>query len=129
MANEINNLLDSIGGVREDWKQDFNATAKADWKVTWAALVAPTNSVAPVITGTAQVGATLTSSTGTFAGGGLRYTYQWTAAGVNIAGATASTFVPTVTQLGAIIAVKVTATNNKSAVTATSANTAAVIAA
>jgi hypothetical protein len=82
---------------------------------------APANTVVPAITGTTTEGQTLTSSTGTWSGTVVSYTYQWKADGVNIASATASTFVLTASQVGANITVAVTATNEVGSTTATSA--------
>jgi hypothetical protein len=59
-----------------------------------AASAGPTNTVAPAVTGNPWVGQTLTSTTGTWTGtGGITYAYQWQKDGVNIGGATASTYV------------------------------------
>jgi len=88
----------------------------------------PSNSVAPTITGTAQVGQTLTSTTGTWDESPV-LTRQWRAAGVNIAGATGATYVPVVGDIGKTITVQVTGTNVRGSAVATSAPTAAVIAA
>lgn len=93
------------------------------------AVSAPRNTVLPTITGTAQVGQTLTSTQGTFTGTGNTYARQWTANGVDIGGATANTYVPIVGQIGQVIRVRVTATNPNGSVSATSLPTAAVIAA
>lgn len=91
--------------------------------------VAPTNTVVPTITGTAQVGATLTASNGTFTGDAvIAYAYQWYAGGVAIAGATANTYVPVTGNIGKIITVRVSATNASGAASAFSAPTTAVIA-
>lgn len=89
----------------------------------------PRNTVLPVITGTAQVGQTLTGTQGTFTGTGNTYARQWTANGVDIVGATASTYVPIIGQIGQVIRERVTATNASGSVSATSLPTAAVIAA
>ena len=92
--------------------------------------VAPSNTVLPAITGTAQVGQVLTSTTGAWtARPGATYTRQWKAAGVNIGGATGTTYTPLVGDVGKVITVTVTATNTQGAASATSAATAAVIAA
>ncbi len=88
----------------------------------------PVNSVVPAITGTAQVGQTLTSSTGTWSGSPT-YARQWFAAGVAISGATGATYFPVVGDVGKAITVRVTATNDKGSVAATSAPTAAIVAA
>lgn len=66
-------------------------------------------SVKPTITGTAQVGSTLTATTGTWSQIGLTYTYQWTSDGETIAGATASTYSPTAPDVDHHLAVSVTA--------------------
>lgn len=92
--------------------------------------VAPTLTVAPAITGTAQVGVVLTASTGTFTGDAtITYQYQWFAGGVAVSGATASTFTPTTAQLGKVMTVRVLATNASGSAQGYSAPTSAVIAA
>lgn len=55
----------------------------------------PVNTIPPVISGTASVGNTLTSTTGTWTSdtGVISYQYQWTRNNVDIAGATNSTYV------------------------------------
>ncbi len=128
MANEIRDLLNSVAGVRKDWIADYIEDAIADWIVDWTALVTPVNTVVPVISGNAYVGSTLTSTTGTFTGGDLTYTYVWKRGGVAITGATASTYVLVTADLGTVTTVVVTATNNVGAITGTSLGTAAVIA-
>ncbi len=91
---------------------------------------APVNTVLPAITGTAQVGQTLTSTTGTWTGYPTpTYARQWKKGGVNIAGATAATYVPVIGDIGGIITVTVTATSTSGTASATSAGTSAVIAA
>jgi hypothetical protein len=89
----------------------------------------PTNSVNVAISGTAQVGQTLTVSAGTWAGGGLTFTRQWKKAGVAISGATGTTYVPVVGDIGAAITCTVTGTNNAGSLAKTSAATSNVIAA
>lgn len=90
----------------------------------------PVNTVLPVITGTAQVGQTLTGSTGTFTSTtAITYTRAWLADGVVIAGATAGTYVPVTGDIGKLITERVTATNANGSTTVASAPTAAVIAA
>lgn len=88
---------------------------------------APANSIVPAITGTAKVGETLTSSTGTWSGSPV-YTRQWLAGGVAIPGATATTYVPVAGDVGKAITVRVTATNAKGNNSIVSAPTAAVVA-
>lgn len=71
---------------------------------------APTNTVAPAITGTAQEGQTLTCSTGTWTGSPT-YTYQWKRNGNNITSATNSTYTLVTADVGQSIKCTVTATN------------------
>jgi hypothetical protein len=85
--------------------------------------------VPPTITGTPQLGQTLTADPGRWAGGPSAFTYQWNhcdAAGANcapIAGAVASTYVPGTADAGMRITVTVTATNSVSSKPVTSAPT------
>jgi hypothetical protein len=90
----------------------------------------PVNSVAPAISGTAQVGQTLTVSNGTWSNTPTSYAYQWKRAGTNISGATAQTYVPVTADVGNTLTCAVTASNAGGAGTAaTSAATSAVTAA
>lgn len=89
----------------------------------------PTLTVAPAITGTAQVNSVLTSNTGTFTGDAtIVRTYQWFAGGVLISGATNSTYVPVTGDIGKVITVRVTGTNNAGSAFGFSPATSAVIA-
>lgn len=92
--------------------------------------MAPVNDVLPVITGTAQVGEELTATTGDWHGDAtITYAYAWYADDVVIAGQTAATYTVLVGDIGAVITVKVTATNSVGSTVAESAATDAVIAA
>jgi hypothetical protein len=72
----------------------------------------PTNTVAPVISGSTTVGSNLTSTTGTWNFTPTSFAYQWRANAVNItANATANVFTLTSTQDGANITCNVTAIN------------------
>ncbi len=72
----------------------------------------PTNTVAPVISGSTTVGSNLTSTTGTWTNSPTSYAYQWRANSVNItANATSNVFTLTSTQDGANITCNVTAIN------------------
>ena len=77
----------------------------------------PVNITPPSITGTATIGLTLTASPGTWSGSNPVFTYQWHRCNVNgdsctnIAGATASEFVPGTDDIGSTLRVTVTATN------------------
>lgn len=88
---------------------------------------APTNSVAPSISGTAQVGQTLTGATGTW-GGSPTLTRRWRRGGIDIDGATGATYVQTSADLGKAITLAVTGVNANGSRTVVSAATAAVIA-
>lgn len=86
-----------------------------------ATATAPVNTVAPVISGTAVVGQTLSSTTGTWTGTPtITYAYQWKRNGSNIASATSSTY--TLVQADATFAITcaVTATNVAGSAEATS---------
>ena len=88
---------------------------------------APTLTVAPAITGTAEVGEILTLSNGTFTGDAtITYEKQWFAGGVAIAGATADTFTLTSAQLGKVITGRVLAKNASGSAQGFSAPTSAV---
>lgn len=95
---------------------------------------APAVTSAPVITGTAQVGQTLTVTPAVFTGDPApTVTRQWEkstgGAYTAIAGATDLTYDPVVGDVGATIRVTETATNSKGTVTSSSDPTAAVVAA
>jgi hypothetical protein len=84
----------------------------------------------PVITGTSQVGFTLSGSNGIWTNTPTGYSYRWLANGVAIGGATTNTFLLTSAQIGATITFEVTASNSGgSGSPATSSATSAVIAA
>lgn len=91
--------------------------------------IAPVNTVAPAVTGTATVGQTLSCSTGTWTGTPTpSYTYQWQygAGNTNISGATSSTYVIASAYVGQTIRCLVTATNSAGAASAPSNSTSAV---
>jgi hypothetical protein len=73
---------------------------------------APLLTVAPAITGTAQVNSLLTVSNGTFTGDAtLVRSYQWFIGGVAKSGATANTYLPVTADIGKVITARVTCTN------------------
>ena len=73
----------------------------------------PVNTVAPAISGTAERGETLTSTTGTWTGTGtITYAYQWKRDGSNISGATSSTYILVAADDNANITCLVTATDD-----------------
>jgi hypothetical protein len=96
-------------------------------QVLLAGKAAPANTVAPAVTGTAQTGSTLSCSTGTWLNDPTSYAYQWQHGGVNIGGATSSTYVVSTAYVGEQIRCNVTATNAAGSVVASSNSTAAVV--
>jgi len=74
----------------------------------------PTNTVPPVISGTAERGETLTSTTGTWTGTGtITFAYQWTRNGADISGATSSTYTLVADDDNANMVCKITATDDE----------------
>ena len=80
----------------------------------------PVNSAAPVISGTATVGQTLASTTGTWTNSPTSYAYAWRRDGVDIAGAAASSYVVASADQGHAITCRVYATNTGGTAGATS---------
>ena len=73
----------------------------------------PSNTVAPVISGSTTVGSVLTTTDGTWTGTTpITYTYQWKRGGVAIAGATNNTYTTVNADIGENITCEVTATND-----------------
>ena len=90
---------------------------------------APVNTVAPVVSGTATVGQTLSTTNGTWLGAPApTFTYQWQRTGVDIGGATSSTYVLVAADYANTIRCVVRATNSvaPAGVTANSKSTASV---
>ncbi|WP_434172909.1 carboxypeptidase regulatory-like domain-containing protein [Clavibacter michiganensis] len=84
----------------------------------------------PTLTGTAQVGSTLTAAPGTWAPVPTTFTYRWFVANVAVSGATASTYAPIAADVGKRITVTVTgARSGYTSASKTSAASAAVVAA
>ncbi|WP_205474423.1 carboxypeptidase regulatory-like domain-containing protein [Nocardioides sp. SYSU D00038] len=98
---------------------------------TAAVAAAPAVSAStPTISGTAQVGSTLTAVPGAWGPDGVALAYQWFAGGQPVAGATASTLALTAAQQGQPVTVRVTGTlAGHTPAERTSAATAAVAAA
>ncbi len=97
-----------------------------------ATQVAPVNTTAPTIAGTAKVGQALTASDGTWTNTPTSYAYQWLRCNgggnscVNVANGTQKTYTLVGADAGRTIRVKVTATNADGATSAQSEPTAAV---
>lgn len=92
---------------------------------------APVNTVAPVVSGTATIGQTLSTTNGTWIGAPApTFTYQWQRSTVDISGATSATYLLVRADVGNTIRCVVKATNSiaPSGVTANSNSTAAVAA-
>src|SRR5919198_302275 len=105
-----------------------NATA-----VVQAAPVRPRNTTPPTVSGTPQVGQTLTANNGTWAGEQpLTFSYHWRRCDRNgascsdISAATAKTYVLTAADQGTTLRVRVTARNARGAASATSSATGVV---
>lgn len=82
----------------------------------------PVNITPPAISGTATVGSSFTASTGSWLGTPFpTYAFQWKRNGVNISGATSSTYTLGLLDGGTTTTVTVTATNVVGSVAATSA--------
>lgn len=105
-------------------------TASVSFKVSGSTVAAPAaapvNQVVPAIAGVAQEGETLTAWEGQWSVA-ASYSYQWSADGTPIAGATGRTYEVLAGDIGDPITVTVTATNSAGSASATSSATAAVI--
>jgi hypothetical protein len=86
----------------------------------------PVNTVKPAVTGSAQRASTLTATLGAWSGNGNAYTYQWQRDGVDIPGATETTYTLTPADVGSAIRMLVTAVNPDGSASAASAGTASV---
>jgi surface antigen len=123
----------SLDGHRLSVRVTASRTSYPSTGVTSAnKLVAPgtlTATVAPTITGTPRVDQPLKATVGTWSPTGATYAYQWLAAGVPVAGATAASFTPGPGQFGARMTIMISASKaGYSTVRSTSAPTAAVAA-
>jgi hypothetical protein len=86
---------------------------------------APSDTTAPTVSGTAQVGQTLTANKGAWGGSApMSYSYQWQREGTtNIAGATGSSYVPASADAGHKLDVVVSASNSVGKASASSSET------
>jgi len=95
--------------------------------------IAPANSIAPTISGSATYGETLTATTGTWQGTSTSYSYQWSRSATlggtysDIAGAINSTYVLATADVGNFLKVTVTATNSAGSAASLSTATAQVV--
>ena len=117
-------MLNSIPGVKQDWKEDWKEDARVDWRYDWDEIpndlpAAPlANTVLPVITGTVQVGEVLTVNTGTWTGNPApTFQYSWLFSATGLAGSwahtgnTTNTLIPTGLQEDGYFFVQVGASN------------------
>ncbi len=95
-----------------------NSSATSD---AVAAIGVPSNSTRPAISGTPQVGQTLTCSQGTWHNNPIGFSYQWLRGGSAIDGATGSTYKLVEADGGRAIKCRVTATNDAGSDSSTSA--------
>lgn len=119
-------------GAHDSWRiraDVYNTDNTLEALLTGAGspLSAPVNTVAPTITGTEEVGSTLTATAGTWTGNPTpTYSYQWYADGEPIEGATSSTYDLTEAEEGTAVHVVVTATNSEGSASAASDPTEAI---
>ena len=107
-----------IGGKDPIWRGTLFGSALAGGGSPAPQPVVPSNTVAPEVSGTPQVGQTINTSSGTWSGTApITYEYQWQASAdgatgwADIAGATASTLTPQVEQQGLYLRARVRGTN------------------
>lgn len=124
---------DEIIVSQDSWHGDFSWTRITRTSSGWPsgfvhfADVRLLSAAAPVVTGTAKVGSTLTATAGAWSVTGASYAYQWYADGVAVPRAIGSTLALTREQVGKKLTVRVTASAlGYPAATADSAPTAAV---
>ena len=113
----VDGIIDHVqadGIVDSYWQQSIEATFFMQYEAS------PVNSVLPAITGTTEVGETLTCSTGTWTNANS-YAYQWRRDEVNIVGGTSATYVLVGDDNATEIDCVVTATNTRATATATAA--------
>jgi len=87
------------------------ATSAASIAVAAAPVPVPVNTTAPVILGSAALGNTISVSDGIWSNSPTSYSYQWRRAGVNISGATSSTYTVIAADEGQALTCRVLATN------------------
>jgi hypothetical protein len=108
-----------LGRTFTNINEAMQAFAASEGAYNWSSLgildvpVGPVNTVAPVVSGTPNVGQTLSCTTGTWSGvGTITYAYQWQRDGVNIGSATASTYALVGADAGTTVRCRVTATDD-----------------
>lgn len=116
----ISDMFASVPGVKQDWKEDWVEDAKQDWRVDWdaspsdAPVVAPANTAVPVVSGTVEVGETLSVTAGTWSGNPApTISYQWFVDGAEAVGETSNSYVIQASDAGLMVSIEVTATNSE----------------
>jgi hypothetical protein len=109
------------GGWPADALHIQNYNSVTDTSGGGASLSPPANTTPPVLSGTATVGSTLTTSDGTWTGNpGPTFAYQWKRNGSAISGATDNAYVLVTADAGTQITCTVTASNSQGSASATS---------
>lgn len=101
-------------------RPSISLTGYAPPEFDFTAVYPPVNTVAPVASGTPDVGQTLSCTTGTWDNSPTSYSYQWRRDAVNIAGATSNTYTLVEADAETDVDCVVTATNLNSSVNADS---------
>ena len=99
------------------YKASFPTTVSATYQTAgrrgYSGVSGPTNTVAPVVSGTTESGSELSCTSGTWSGtGSLSYAYQWQRDSTNIASATASAYTLVGDDVGTNVRCVVTATDD-----------------
>jgi hypothetical protein len=111
------------------WSQVLGSKSTTLTIATASTATYPTLLQSPVVSGTAQVGKVLSSTTGTWTGA-TSFAYQWSGNKTAIPGATAATYIPTASDVGHTLTSTVVATGSPGAVSsAISAATVPIVAA
>jgi hypothetical protein len=110
MVSEVSQLYSAVG----DYYSSLNELLK------------PSNTAIPVISGTLNVGETLTTTNGTWDNSPTAYSYQWLRGGADISGANSNTYTLVGADEDEFISCKVTASNVYGSADATSAQTTAI---
>lgn len=108
----VTSCYDSFTDESSPWTLSGLCTAITIVSILGVCSYPPINTVAPVISGTATTGGTLTTSNGTWTGDPvIVFTYQWKKNGVNILLETSSAYIVDELDLYQIITCQVTGTN------------------
>ena len=119
-AYNLHLTTDSSGNSHVVWRRSNGSNFIIQYR---GEVNTPSNSTAPSISGTAEVGNELTCSNGSWDGRGddsITYSYQWNRDSSAISGATSSAYTLTSSDAGTTITCTVTATNFAGSTSATS---------